>query len=111
MAKSRALDLRQLHIERNHHHQRNSERFDRGQPLVQRLNLQRRVIGRQDLQRMRMKRHHGGSAANLGCSGNEISHQILMTEMNSVEIPDCDDRRRILQGKIIQPINYFHGTH
>ena len=105
------LDLGQLHVERNNHNQRNSERFDRGQLLSKRLYLQRRVVRRQDLERMRMKRHHGGSAANLGRSRYDVAHQILVAKMHSVEVPDRDDRRRIFRGQLIQAIDYFHGTH
>jgi hypothetical protein len=38
----------------------------------------------------------------VGRAGNQIAHKILVAEVNSVKVPDCNNRSRILRGKLLQ---------
>ena len=103
--------LRKLHVERDHNYERDSYGFDKGKPLLQSLNLQRRIVWGQNLKGVRMKRQDRGSAANFFSPRNEISHELLMTKMDSVKISNRYNGRPILGNECIQAINYFHGCH
>ena len=76
--------------------------------LVEGLDLPRRVVRRQHLQGMRVKRDHGRRAVDVCRAFDQIPDQPLMPEMHAVKIADCRHWARQNWLDVLQAIDDLH---
>ena len=92
--KNLGLDGGKSRIERLDHHDIDSKGLEQRHFVLVRQYQRRRALRREELQRMRLEgEHHRAAAARPGVFDDALQKR-LMTEMNSVEVSESQDRPR-----------------
>ena len=101
--------LGKLECKRDHYDHPDPEFLNRDQFLAQSLDLSGRIVGRQYLKGMWIKGYYRGRSSDFLRPAHQVEHQLPVTSMHAVKIPDRSHRSRAAMRQLIQPVEYLHA--